>query len=320
MPLIIGLLTFVAFGLLSLDASLCSAQVGNESSIVVRSCALKCQLTPKKTQNTREMHNPKDGATLVLIPKGDFWMGDRDDVYNPRRKVWLSAFSIYKDLVSVKQYREFCRQSGHLMPSSPFYDEDWSGETLPICNVTWEDAMAYANWAGGTLPTEAQWEKAARGTNGRRFPWGDDFDCSKVWGSHVISVGKTTPVGRYAISPYGLTDMSGNVWQWCLDWYERDYWKDARGKRKDPVNLVVRRKVIPRFVDGVSGSHVLKGGDWRTRDNRYFRCANRYYIPDWDILSCGFRVLLVPKQTMNGSVSLSVDNCYTSDNTGLQHK
>ncbi|HEY3377477.1 MAG TPA: formylglycine-generating enzyme family protein [Armatimonadota bacterium] len=132
--------------------------------------------------------NPKDGAEMALIPAGEFLMGASaeeraawqqahptgykrdwlDDA--PQHKVYLDAYYLYKTEVTVAQYRAFCQATRRKMPSEPPWK--WQ-DTQPICNVNWNDAKAYADWAGVTLPTEAQWEKAARGGDGRSYPWGN---------------------------------------------------------------------------------------------------------------------------------------------------
>jgi len=131
---------------------------------------------------------------MIYIPAGEFIMGSsKYDRETPQREVYLDGYWIYKYEVRVAQYRKFCQHTGREMPSPPSWR--WADDH-PMVNVTWDDAAAYTRWAGGRLPTEAQWEKAARGTDGREYPWGDDWDaskchCSKVeWGD----AGRTAPL------------------------------------------------------------------------------------------------------------------------------
>jgi len=190
--------------------------------LLVLMCALGCaawaaDVSAPSHQETKI--NSKDGSELILIPAGEFLMGsldiDSQVVSNekPQHKVYLDAYYIYKNDVTVAQYRVFCRVKRRKMPGLP----DWAKDDHPMICVTWDDAIAYAQWAGAALPTEAQWEKAARGQDGRLYPWGNAWDaskcqCSKVqWGD----AGKTSPVGTFpsGASPYGVLDMVGNVEQ-----------------------------------------------------------------------------------------------------------
>jgi formylglycine-generating enzyme required for sulfatase activity len=182
--------------------------------------------------------NPKDGAEMVNIPEGNFLMGDDDDDIikrnNPRHTVNLPGYWMYKNLVSVAQYFKFCDETGHTKPSAPGFNPGWQNKDHPIVGVSWDDAMAYCEWASKdgvkvTLPTVEQWEKAARGTDARKFPWGDVWDASKCHNSvgSPNSVSGTVSVGRYTDSPYGLSDMVGNVIQWCVEW--NGYYGAARG-------------------------------------------------------------------------------------------
>ncbi len=120
--------------------------------------------------------NPVDNATMIYIPAGEFNMGDPDRKDNPPHSVLLSGYYIYRDLVTVAQYRAFCLATHRKMPPGPLFDERWTLDDHPMVRVTWEDADAYCKWAGGHLPTEAQWEKAARGATGNRYPWGNKWD------------------------------------------------------------------------------------------------------------------------------------------------
>lgn len=223
--------------------------------------------------------NPKDGAEMVLIPAGKFLMGDADISDNVRHTVELTDYYIYKDVVTVGQYEAYCKATGAKMPFAPNFDANWSKKDHPIVNVTWAEARTYAKWAGGDLPSEAQWERAARGTDGRKYPWGDEFDKSKVWDYLSESVG-TGPVGVRGITQEGLSDMSGNVWQWCLDGYGKDYWGSNSSHVVNPVNVTVCME------------RVLRGGSWSGNDPVFFRCAFRNGdIPDGRTNYNGFRVV-----------------------------
>jgi formylglycine-generating enzyme required for sulfatase activity len=144
--------------------------------------------------------NPKDGAVMVWVPAGEFTMGT--------------------DLSDIPETAQ--------MPPAPPWG--WKDDD-PIVNITFFDAAAYADWAGVWLPTEAQWEKAARGTDGRAYPWGNDWDGSRCVHSDTLNpeLASTKPVGSCpsGASPYGCMDMAGNVSQWCADWYDENYYKSA---------------------------------------------------------------------------------------------
>jgi formylglycine-generating enzyme required for sulfatase activity len=212
--------------------------------------------------------NPIDGAEMVLIPAGPFLMGDDDRKDNKRRTVTLDAYYIYKNVVTVRQYEGYCKATGNNMPKPPKFNSKWKNRDHPIVNVSWFDAMKYCEWAGVSLPTEQQWEKAARGTDGRQYPWGNTFDSSKLWWSkeQLRYAGRTTAVGRHTDSPYGLSDMAGNVWQWCAD----DY-------------------------DGTGTYRVLRGGSWSGDCPELFRCAGRLWLlPVFSFGDRGFRCVARP--------------------------
>lgn len=220
--------------------------------------------------------NPKDGAAMVYVPAGPFLMGDDDWSDNPRHTVTLSGYWMYKTPVTVAQYRKFCHAKGAKMPSAPKWG--WKDDH-PIVNVTWDDAKAYCDWAGVHLPTEAQWEKAARGTDGRTYPWGNDWNRRRLSNSADELAVSTSPVGSFpsGASPYGCLDMAGNVRQWCSDWYDRDYWESSRGP--DPTGPA-------------SGQdRVQRGSSWNyfsAADN--FRASFRAYDnPDSQYVKYGFR-------------------------------
>ena len=146
----------------------------------------------------------------------------------PQHTVYLDGFWIYKREVTVAQYRKFCAETARKMPDLP----RWADEHFPMVNVSWHDAAAYAAWAGGALPTEAQWEKAARGTDGRRYTWGSSWDAEKCNNySDTAEIGGGFQANRAAAggsypasdSPYGAQDMAGNVWEWCQDCWHVTY-------------------------------------------------------------------------------------------------
>jgi formylglycine-generating enzyme required for sulfatase activity len=186
----------------------------------------------------------KDGAPTVLVPAGTFPMGvpkgDRDggrDEY-PRHEVFLDAYYIDKFEVTNGQYLEFVRTTGHRTPQHPkdttrsLWKDAMMPESVadrPVINVDWYDADAYCRWAGKRLPTEAEWEKAARGTDDRRFPWGNVEPTHKHLNYNQRWQGEKTlmPVGSYEAgrSPYGAYDMAGNVWEWVADWYDPLYYE-----------------------------------------------------------------------------------------------
>jgi hypothetical protein len=219
---------------------------------------------------------------LVSVPAGDFFMGSDDqdalDWEKPRHMHHVPRASwIGRNDVTWKQFLAYCEATGAARPARP----SWAGDDHPVVNVSWEDAAAYCRWAKLSLPSEADWEDAARGVDARRFPWGDVWDISRcnVADSHL---GGTAPVGRYAsgVSPRGAFDMAGNVWQWCEDWYDPGAY--ARYRRGDTAAAT-------------SGeARVARGGSWRSGDHvcRSWARSGRQPTDREDLL--GFRVALRP--------------------------
>ncbi|KUN58795.1 DNA-binding protein [Streptomyces canus] len=155
--------------------------------------------------------HPVDGKIMVLIEEGIYLSGAEDI------PIWVEAFRIDAYPTTNADYERFVRATGHRPP------KHWPGGRYPdnlfdhpVVWVTWYDASAYAAWAGKALPTSAQWEKAARGPKGRKYPWGDDPTAAKC-NVQDSEIGHTTPVSRYqsGVSPYGVFDMCGNAWEWC---------------------------------------------------------------------------------------------------------
>ena len=226
----------------------------------------------------------KDSAVMVFVPAGEFLMGTSDadieqykvlfplrdisrfDNERPQRTVFVDAFYIDRTEVTNRQYKQFLTETGyepkHYLDYLPYNAPD-----LPAAVLEWEDALAYAEWAGKRLPTEAEWEKAARGTDGRFWPWGNEWDATKLSGNDGTGLKdgykQTAPVAQFpqGASPYGALDMAGNLWEWVSDWYDADYY------RKNPSNVNPQG---PETGDG----HVLKGGGW-AENLDFTRCANR---------------------------------------------
>ena len=218
-------------------------------------------------------------AGMVLIPEGSFEMGSTADTANineqPIHTVHVDTFYMDKREVTVNAYREFVQETGHR-------DPDWHRVSIyspaghhPIVFVSWHDAMAYAKWAGKRLPTEAEWEKAARGgLVGKTYPWGNfapggtcnfaDKHLSHYWWADKDvddGYGYTAPVGSYPANGYDLYDMAGNVWEWCLDGYDPGFY--ATSPSTNPVAGEIDTVAgITNSFSSVQSPRVLRGGSW----------------------------------------------------------
>jgi formylglycine-generating enzyme required for sulfatase activity len=199
----------------------------------------------------------KDDAPMVLIPAGEFQMGSPDGEgstdEHPQHRVYLDTYYMDKFEVSVSRYAEFMRSTGRRAPQH--WDQVNTGKhgNLPVVGVNWHDAEAYCRWAGKLLPTEAEWEKAARGIDGRTYPWGNEqptpglanFGKDYVETIETIYDKRLAPVDSYEAgnSPYGLHHMAGNVWEWTADWYDEQYYrnsprKNAQGPSKGDYKVI----------------------------------------------------------------------------------
>ena len=227
------------------------------------------------------------------------------DPYNdeqPQHRMFLDAFFIDKYEVTNALFERFVRATGHKTDAEKggsgwnFQQKDgkwqwvetkgtsWRNPTgpesetksdHPVVQVSWNNAEAYCKWAGKRLPTEAEWEKAARGTDGRQYPWGDNWDNSKANGN--MSVRTTTAVGSYpqGVSPYGVHDMAGNMWEWVTDWYDQTYYQRSPNRN-------------PKGPD--SGQYrVLRGGSWLLYPGDLRASGRGRGVPTSRLGSYGFR-------------------------------
>ncbi len=216
----------------------------------------------------------KDGTPMVLIPAGEFQMGSDKGKADeaPVHTVYLDAF--YMDIYEVTnaRYKKFLEATGYHPPS--YWDNpDLNEPNQPVVGVSWHDAMTYCRWAGNRLPTEAEWEKAARGgLSGKTYPCGDARPDETKLNHGGIHAQKPTDVGSYPPNGSGLYDMVGNVWEWCLDQYQPDVYH--RGPyRKNPLAGDDMRLVMKNFIHTVT-YRVVRGGSWSNGDE-YLRTSKR---------------------------------------------
>lgn len=234
---------------------------------------------------------------MTLIPPSEFIMGTGGENDNPNQKpehpVFLNAYRIAMYEVTNEQYRAFFMDGGYrkeelwtsdgwrfVQENEVGYPSGWTVRGFedlrkPVIGVSWYEANAFANWLGMRLPTEAEWEKAAKGTDGRLYPWGNEFDNTKVF---YKAITRPLEVGSFptGASPYGILDMAGNIWEWVADWYDRNYYN------KSPT-------IMPKGPNS-GKSKVVRGGGWGC-NRRQMQCAyRRHEKPTWRRLDIGFRV------------------------------
>jgi formylglycine-generating enzyme required for sulfatase activity len=273
--------------------------------------------------NTTTVVSARDGATLILIPGGPFPMGvaDGDPLLNadeqPQHIVMLRDYYIDQNEITNTQFASFVQATGYLtdaeklgsgsvLPSKKRQWEDTPGANwfqpygpdtnisgqgfYPVTQISWNDANTYCAWVGRRLPTEAEWEKAARGPDGRRFPWGSsplagdllnssDVNLPIVWADKTFNDNyrQLAPVGSYpaGMSPYGLLDMAGNVWEWVADWYAATYY--ATSPDLNPAG------------PPAGTNRVARGGSWAYVEQGV-RSANRdFHPPEFRSDNSGFR-------------------------------
>jgi iron(II)-dependent oxidoreductase len=237
--------------------------------------------------------------TLIEIPAGSFIMGTSrrlSDVQDhPEHKVDLPAYQISKYPVSKAQYLRFVAKTGHRPPLNWKEGKVKTDELLhPVTMVSWYDAKAYCSWMGGRLPSEAEWEKAARGTDGRRWPWGNQMNVENL--NTYYNVGSTTEVTYYpgGASPYGVYDLAGNVSEWTADVFLPYKGSDAPheifqakiGVVNSPVDKALK---VVDLVPVDAQYIVMRGGSWKSDPFSTSAYHRNYSFPNYASDFYGFR-------------------------------
>ena len=225
--------------------------------------------------------------SMAQVPAGEFMMGSRtgDADEQPVHRVYVETFFMDKYQVSVGQYAKFLEGTSQDAPAEWSVMNKSRHQNRPVVNIDWADAIAYCTWAGKRQPTEAEWEKAARGTDGRTYPWGNELPKGvhanmkkEKWSDHYV----LSPVGMYeeGKSPYGIYDMAGNVWEWVSDWYDPDYY--ASSPSKNPTGPLKGQ------------SKVIRGGSWGSGPKNLRASDRDSHLPSTRGMGTGFRCARTP--------------------------
>ena len=227
---------------------------------------------------------------MVLIPEGEFQMGsndgDADNDEQPVHTVHLDAFYIDANEVTNRKFKDFVLANPAWQKeliddrfADANYLNDWNGNNYPLGKsdhpvryVSWYAAMTYAVWVDKRLPTEAEWEKAARGGLKRKqYPWGNGINFNRA--NYGKNIGETTPISEYPPNEYGVYDIAGNVWEWCLDGYEVDFY--ANSPRRNPTAGANNVEEIVNDFENIVDFRVLRGGGWNS-EPEWLRTSNRH--------------------------------------------
>jgi serine/threonine-protein kinase len=257
-------------------------------AVAVATATLAFTQTPTPTPTLSP--TPQAGATTissidqmvqVYVPAGEFTMGHDSGApdQQPAHSVYLDSFWIDRSEVTNALYALCEGAGGCTRPletrsiTRPDYYGNAQFANYPVLFVNWNQAQAYCSWAGRRLPTEAEWEKAARGADGRLYPWGSDLPDAQRLNSALSGVGDTVAVGQYpgGASPYGALDMAGNAWEWVADWYDPNYYTES--PKENPTG--------PSQTGCPEGDcRVLRGGAWDSHDAQATTAARLFYGPN----------------------------------------
>ena len=264
------------------------------------------------TMPQQKPSTPSVPLGMVLIPAGEFQMGSSENTdEKPVHAVHIEAFYMDKHEVTNTQYKAFVNANPQWRKNripTVYHDGDylkhWNGNNYPtgkgehpVTFVSWYAAMAYARWAGKRLPTEAEWEKAARGgLVGKKYPWGDYINSTKA--NYNKQVGDTTSVGQYSPNGYGLYDMAGNVREWCLDRYDTNFYASSR--HQNPIADGNISNVTTNF-SSVMTNRVLRDGSWSELSQAVHVADRAKGYPTVSHAGVGFRCVREAKSSSVGS-------------------
>lgn len=285
-----GIISFAIVGSLVLNILFNNSSINIIKSIDTTTNTPIIPPTPTQTLEIGSiLIREKDGMEMIYVPAGEFQMGSEAGELDegPIHTVFLDAYWIDKYEVTNAQYAKYMNEKSIDDISSYAQIEKINGtwqaekkyENYPVTYISWSEAQSYCEWVRGSLPTEAQWEKAARGTDGRVYPWGNQSPVSNLLNYDNNNEGLTA-IGSFpeGISPYGALDMAGNVWEWVADWYDDEYYLDS------PAN---------NPTGPINGKYkILRGGSWASNLN-FVRVSDRYgNYPGGTYNSRGFRCIL----------------------------
>lgn len=215
----------------------------------------------------------------VEVPPGEFEMGRAgSEDASPVHRVRLRGFQIGKFEVTIAQYAGFLKATGRAEPNH-WTNKRFNMPDQPVVGVNYEDAVEFCRWIGGRLPTEAEWEYAARGTDGRYYPWGNEEpDATRAVYHLDVGFGATKPVGSASAGkgPFGTLDQAGGVFEWCSDWYDPGYY--SRSPRENPTG------------PATGEMRVIRGGSWLSLPDALPAWAREKFPPASRSILLGFRV------------------------------